>query len=182
MILAEEVDVPQGCSAVSWLLLTSLPVDNFDQALECVRMYALRWLIERYHYVLKSGCRIEELQLESAENMKKALCTYCIVAWRLLWLTYLARKEPELSCEEVLDRYEWESLYCMTQKKKVIPKKPPTLSQAVRWIAQLGGFLGRKGDGMPGVKTIWQGLRRLHDISETWLYAQKNPYLVLRKA
>ncbi len=94
-VLAEEENPPPGEKAISWLLLTTLPVSNYTDACDCLEKYAHRWLIERYHYVLKSGCRVEELQLETAERMEKALATYAIVAWRLLWLTYEARKNPE---------------------------------------------------------------------------------------
>ena len=155
-------------SPVSWLLLTTLPVECLEDAVRYVRWYSYRWLIERYHFTLKSGCRIEELQLETADRIERALATYAIVAWRLLWLTYEARVNPELACDRVLETYEWQALYARIHKSQTVPSQPPSLRQAVRWIAQLGGFLGRKGDKEPGVKTIWRGLRRLHDISETW--------------
>jgi hypothetical protein len=97
-----------------------------------------------------------------------ALATYSIVAWRLLWLTYQARLHRDESCESFLEEHEWQSLCATIQKSLPPPEKPPSFREAVRMIASLGGFLGRKGDGEPGVKTIWLGLRRLHDISETW--------------
>ena len=152
---------------IQWLLLTTLEVDNFEKAVRCIRWYTYRWLIERYHYVLKSGCRIEQLQLKNAERIKKALATYSIVAWRLLWLTYQARQNPNLPCDTVLEKSEWQSLYCHFQGYP-LSKDPPTLQQAVIWIAQLGGFLARRHDGFPGVKTLWKGLQRLHDIASSW--------------
>ncbi len=155
-------------SPVSWLLLTTLPVECLSDAIRYVRWYSYRWLIERYHFTLKSGCRLEELQLETADRIERALATYAIVAWRLLSLTYEARVNPELPCDRVLETYEWQALYARIHKSKTVPSQPPSLRQAVRWIAQLGGFLGRKGDKEPGVKTIWRGLRRLDDISSTW--------------
>ena len=167
-MLATEENPPQGAKPISWLLLTTLAVNSFEEAVNCVRWYSYRWLIERYHYVLKSGCGVEQLQLETPDRIKRALATYCIVAWRLLWLTYESRKNPELSCDQVLEVHEWQSLYCKIHNCSIPPSQPPSLRQAVRWIAQLGGFLGRTHDGEPGVKTIWRGLRRLHDISSTW--------------
>jgi hypothetical protein len=134
-----------------------------------LRWYSYRWLIERYHYVLKSGCRLEQLQLESAERIHRALATYSIVAWRLLWITYLARYHPDCPADTVLETQEWQALYCTIHNTPLPPESPPPLHTCVRWIARLGGFLGRKHDGEPGVKTIWQGLRRLHDITQTWL-------------
>jgi hypothetical protein len=167
-ILVQEEEPPAGTPAIVWLLLTSLPVHNLADALRCVRWYSYRWLIERYHFVLKSGCRLEQLQLEHAERIQRALATYCIVAWRLLWLTYEARQHPDAPCDQVLETHEWQALYCHFHKTPHPPPEPPTLRQAVRWIAQLGGFLARKSDGEPGVQTLWQGLRRLHDMADMW--------------
>lgn len=145
---------------------------DFSEACEYLKWYSYRWLIERYHYCLKSGCQIEELQLENAERIERALATYAIVAWRLLWLTYSARKNPEQTVEGILETHEWQALYCKIHKTNQPPEHAPSLSECVRWIAQLGGFLGRKGDGDPGVKTLWRGLQRLHDIADTWLLIQ----------
>jgi len=116
--------------------------------------------------VLKSGCGIEKLELETVERMRRALATFSIVAWRLLWLTYAARETPNASCEIVLSRHEWKLLYSLAHRGQRVPEAPPTLREAVRLIARLGGFLGRRHDGEPGVKTLWRGLRRFHDILE----------------
>lgn len=168
-ILAEEHDTPPGAEPIVWLLATSLPVDSLAEALVCLDYYRLRWLIERYHYVLKSGCGIEELYLQTPQRLLRALALYAIVAWRVLWLTYEARQSPEQPCSVILQTHEWQALYCTIHKTPVPPDTPPTLSQSVVWIARLGGFLARKGDGFPGPKTIWQGWRRLDDIADTWL-------------
>ena len=168
LILAQEENPPTGVKPVRWLLFTTLPVRDYQDAIRFLRWYSYRWLVERYHYVLKSGCNMEKLQLEEVNRILRALATYCIVAWRLLWLTYEARQNPDSPCDSVLQLHEWQSLYCTVNKTPVPPKTPPTLHEAVRWIAQLGGFLGRRHDGEPGVKTIWRGLRRLNDIAETW--------------
>lgn len=152
---------------IQWLLLTTLEVNNFEQAVCYIRWYTYRWLIERYHYVLKSGCRIEQLQLKSAERIKKALATYSIVAWRLLWLTYQTRENSSLPCDTILEQDEWQSLYCHFHGFP-LSKSPPNLQQAMILIARLGGFLARRRDGFPGVKTLWRGLQRLHDLASTW--------------
>lgn len=104
--------------------------------------------------------------MESADRIHRALATYTIVAWRLLWITYLARYHPDLPADTVLEAYQWQALYCTIHHHSNPPDSPPNLRDAVRWIAQLGGFLARSHDGEPGVKTIWQGLRRLHDIAQ----------------
>lgn len=168
VVLAEEVDPPEGETPVSWLRLATMPVSGYEEAVQVVLWYSFRWLIERYHYVLKSGCRIEELQLETALRLERALATYSIVAWRLLWLTYQAREAPESSCEVVLQKEEWQALYATMHQTLTLPEQPPTLHEVVYWIARLGGFLGRTSDGEPGVKVIWRGLRRLQDIAATW--------------
>lgn len=159
---------------IQWLLLTTLEVNSFEQAVRYIRWYTYRWLIERYHYVLKSGCRIEQLQLKTAERIKKALATYSIVAWRLLWLTYQTRENPHLPCDTILEQDEWQSLYCHFHGFP-LTKDPPNLQQAMILIARLGGFLARRHDGFPGVKTLWRGLQRLHDIASTWKLLHSSP-------
>ena len=174
-ILAEEGGPPAGQEPVCWWLVTTLPIATLADAERAVRWYALRWLVERYHYVLKSGCRIERLQLETAARLDRALATYAVVAWRLLWLTYEARRHPEGSCESVLSREHWQVLHRAVHKAREVPASPPGLREAVRQIARLGGFLARKGDGEPGVKTIWRGLRRLEDLVAGWRLSLDNP-------
>jgi hypothetical protein len=171
-ILVTEVDPPSEIEPICWLLLTTLEISTFQDVLKYVQWYSYRWLIERYHYVLKSGCGIEKLQLETAQRLEMALATYSIVAWRLLWLTYLARCSPNDSCQQVLAPHEWQVLYASLHHQLYPHTTPPTLAQAVNWIARLGGFLGRKGDGSPGVKVLWRGLSRLHDLVAGWLACQ----------
>jgi hypothetical protein len=96
------------------------------------------------------------------------LAVYSLVTWRLLWLTYQTGITPDAPCTVALQSDEWQALYLFTQKKKRLPNKPPSLRQATRWIGQLGGFLGRKGDGEPGVKVLWRGWSRLQDIVSTY--------------
>jgi hypothetical protein len=163
-ILVEEEDPPRGQAAVRWWLVTTLPIRTRADAERVVRWYALRWLIERYHFVLKSGCKVERLQLETAARLDRAVATYSAVAWRLLWLSYEARRHPDQSCGRVLSDQECEVLCWATEEPGTVRDVPPNLREAVRKIARLGGFLGRKGDGEPGVKTLWRGLRRLNDM------------------
>ena len=91
VLLVEEITPPTQGKPIRWLLLTTLAIETFEQAWQCVFWYSLRWLIERFHFTLKSGCRIEALQLETAERLLNALATYSIIAWRLMGLTYHAR-------------------------------------------------------------------------------------------
>jgi Transposase Tn5 dimerisation domain len=172
LVVVEECDPPAGVKPLRWLLWTTLPVTSWDQAIAVVEAYRARWLIERYHFVLKSGCGIEQLQLETAERLERALAVCCIVAWRLLWLTYQAGETPDVACSEVFARHEWEALVCTMQGRPEPPAEPPSLREAVRMVAKLGGFLARRGDGEPGVKTLWRGLLRLNDIAATWVLAR----------
>ncbi len=167
-----EENPPQGEKGIEWRLLTTLPIANYDDVLTYIQWYTYRWLIERYHYVLKSGCGVEKLQLETAERIKKALATYAIVAWRLLWLLYESRNNPEMSSELVFSQDEWQSLYCYVHKKNDAPNVAPPIKTVIIWIAKLGGFLGRTKDGKPGIKSLWRGLRRLFDIAQTWKLAK----------
>lgn len=178
VILVTEVNPPVGEKPVRWLLLTSLPVAPPEQALACVGYYRLRWLVERYHFVLKSGCRVERMQLETVERLRRALTVYAGVAWQLLWLTYEARGHPEASCATVLDEDAWQILYARNHRTALLPVAPPDLRTIVREIAKLGGFLGRKHDGEPGVETIWRGLRRLDDILTVYRLLKEHPDLL----
>lgn len=151
-----ERNPPAGVAAISWLLLSDLEVNTAQEALQIVKYYSYRWRIEEFHKILKSGCKIEDCRLESAERLEKFIATNSIVAHRICQLTYQQRQNPTASCETVLSEAEWKCLYLRVVGNK-LPKKAPTINQVTRWIAQLGGFLGRKGDGDPGITTIWRG-------------------------
>ena len=168
-VLIREMSPPAGVDGLEWLLLTTLEMLNFDQACEIIRYYTLRWLVERFHFVLKSGCALEDRQLRQADRLQRFLALANVVAWRLLWLTYLGRGRPDLPCTVAFEDYEWQALYAYVHKTAILPTDPPTLQLATLWLAQLGGFLARKGDGYPGVKVLWQGWQRLFDIAQTWL-------------
>ena len=153
---------PPGEDPLDWLLLTNLPVETPEQAIEKLQWYLCRWQIEIYFKVLKSGCRIEELQLEKRERLEPALAFYMIIAWRVLYLTMLGRECPEMPCDTVFADEEWQAVYLVTQRKPP-PEQPPSLDTMVRMVAGLGGFLNRKSDGFPGPKTLWIGLQRAAD-------------------
>jgi hypothetical protein len=171
VVLAQEENPPKGVSPVRWLLLSTLPVRGRRAAAQLVHWYARRWLIERYNYVLKSGCRLEELQLETAARLERALATYALVAWRWLWLTYAARRDGDGPCDEVFEPQEWQVLQSYGGQEPT--GQPPSLAAAVRLVARLGGFLGRRRDGMPGVRTLWRGLSRLGDLVTGYRLAQQ---------
>ncbi|WP_169977265.1 IS4 family transposase [Tautonia rosea] len=171
-ILAEEESPPGGEEPIRWWLLTTLPVTTLAEAQRMVLWYSRRWLIERYHSVLKSGCQVERLQLEDASRLRRALATYAVVAWRLLWLTCRARQAPEDACDTVIAEASWQVLHRAVERSEP-PERAPGLRVAVRQLARLGGFLGRARDGEPGVTTLWRGLRRLDDLTLGWNLAEQ---------
>ena len=167
-VLLQEIDAPADQEPVQWLLLTTLPIDTLDQAQQCIVWYTFRWRIERFHFTLKSGSNYEKLQLQTGERLWRALAIYMVVAWRVLSMDLIARTYPAVPCTTFLTDDEWHVLCCHHLGTNVPPPEPPDARTAVRWIAKLGGFLGRKGDGEPGVKTLWRGFRRLQDLVEGW--------------
>lgn len=171
-VYANEDNPPSGEEPVSWMLITTIPVSSFEEALEKVHWYLVRWQIELFFKVLKSGCRIEQRQFEHAERIKRCLPLYAVIAWRVLYLTMESRRVPDMPCDALLEPEEWQALYCFVNKTKKPPKTPPSLKEATRMIAKLGGFPGRKSDGHPGTATIWKGLQRLHDIAIAWSLAR----------
>lgn len=173
-VLAQEAHPPAGVAGLDWLLLSSLPVADFAAACERVSWYACRWVVELYHKVLKSGCRIEARQLEHVDNLKRYLALDGVVAWQVLYATLAGRAQATLPCTALLDAHEWQALYCFIHQVATPPATPPNLQQAVRWIASLGGFLGRTADGEPGITTLWRGFQRLHDITAGWNLAHPN--------
>jgi hypothetical protein len=175
-ILVQEEGCPKGQQAIEWKLLTTLPVLDKEQAMRYTRWYGLRWKIERFHYVLKSGCKVERLQLDTAQQLRKALITYSQVAWKIMWLVYESRINEHLPCTVVLEEHEWKVLYQHRYKTFKLPEQVPRLGEVLPWIARLGGYLDRNNDGPPGVKTTWEGLRRLEDMATLWRIMEKGSY------
>jgi hypothetical protein len=151
---------PDGGGPIRWLLWTTEPARARRQVLAVVRAWALRWRIEDFHLAWKQGCRVEQLPLETRPRLEKALALYAGVAVRILHLRDLARREPTAPCTDVLTEDERRALYAHSTGAAPTAATPvPTTEQATRWIGRLGGHLGRKRDGMPGVRTLWRGWR-----------------------
>jgi len=150
-----------AAKAICWRLLTNQPVSDLAGAVEKVAWYRQRWRIEEFHRVLKTGCQAEARQLETVARLKNVLAVDMIIAWRVLELTRLARQAPDLPATELLTETEVKVLCAMNQS--FAGRRTLTLREAVRAIAQWGGFLARKSDGEPGPMTLWLGLLRLND-------------------
>jgi len=171
-VYTREVDyTPDVKSPLEWMLLTMVETASFAQACERISWYARRWGIEVYHRTLKSGCRIEDRRLGNADRIEACLAIDMVVAWRIYQLTKQGRETPDIPCDVFLSEEEWQAL-CAYTTRKLPPAKPPPLRQAVRMIASLGGFLGRKSDREPGTTTMWRGLQRLADITTGYILFQ----------
>jgi len=168
-----EPNPPNGAEPVEWMLLTNLPVTSYEDAYEKVQWYCLRWRIEMYFKVMKSGFRVEACRLGHADRLARYLTVISIVAWRLFMITLIARSDPETPCSEFLADREWKVLFLKANKNKPLPKKPPRIGVVVIWVAKLGGYLARKSDGPPGTIAIWRGCKRLADMTEGWNLAAK---------
>jgi len=165
---AIEPTPPVGVDAIEWLLLSTVPVEDYAQACERLSWYAVRWGIEIFHRTLKSGTRIEDRRLADAGNLQACLALDMVVAWRVLYLTHLGRKMPDLPCSVFFEEEEWKALWAFHHKNTIPPDEPPALGVAMRMVAQIGGFLGRKGDGDPGATVLWRGLDKLAFITDTF--------------
>jgi hypothetical protein len=167
-VWAHEPAAPAGVEAVEWMLLTTLAVETVEQADEKLVWYTRRWGIEVFHRTLKSGCKIETRQLGHADRIEACLAIDLVVAWRIFHLTKLGRETPEVPCTAYFEPIEWQALVGFIRKNPIPPAQPPSLREAMRMVASLGGFQGRKGDGEPGTQTLWLGLQRLDDIVKAW--------------
>lgn len=159
-ILAREERPPAGEKAIEWRLLTNRTAETLEQVVELIDWYRRRWLVEIFFRIWKSGCRVEALQLATLERLERALVIYLIIAWRILHLVTWGRDCPNLPCNVVFDPEEWQAAWIVGYRAKP-PKAPPPLGQMVRLIAGFGGFLGRKHDGHPGPKAIWEGMHKV---------------------
>jgi hypothetical protein len=158
-VIAQETSVPKGQKAIEWRLLTNREVSTLEAAAQLIDWYRCRWEIETLFHVLKNGCRVEALQLGDIRKLEVALAIYLVVAWRLAHLLQLGRVQPDLPASTVFDQTEWRAAWLLAEKTP--PKTIPSVRDVIRRIAMLGGFLARKGDGEPGVKTLWQGFARV---------------------
>ena len=166
IIGATEPSPPAGDESISWVLLTNLPVKNFESAAEKVRWYGRRWGIETWHKVLKSGCKVEDCLLEEAERLKRYLTLFSIIGVRLMQVATLARVEPDRLATEVFSAAEIQVLHLRVTRALPSAAQALTLREAVRLLGRLGGHLGRKGDGEPGVLVLWRGWMRLYESVE----------------
>lgn len=172
LVSIEEVDGPGDGTDVKWLLWTSLPIESVEEVLEVVDCYVGRWPIEVYFRTLKTGCRVERARMEKERRLKNCLALYLVIAWRVMYVTYLGRACPDLPCDAIFETHEWQSVWKVVKKRIPLPERAPPLSVFVPILASLGGWNGRKHDPPPGPQTMWLALRRMHDFGLAWLAFQ----------
>jgi hypothetical protein len=168
VVLVQEIGGPDDGAEVRWLLITTLPIETIDDVLRIVEYYRARWVVEVFFRILKTGCRVEDIQLETNARLKRCLAFYKIIAWRVLYLTYLNRTCPKLPCTAVFADCEWKSVWRVVTKKP-LPKKTPTLSKFMELLTQLGGYNNRATEAPPGPQPLWVGIRRMTDFATAWI-------------
>jgi hypothetical protein len=169
------VEPPTDGKPLAWRLLTTVGGHTVEDALERVAWSAGRWGIEVWHRILKSGCRIAARQLGTGERLQRCLTLSSVMAWRVLYATMLARAVPEMPCSVLWEIEEWQALYCAIHECPTPPEHPPSLGKAVRWIAQLGGFVGRRCRDQPGAETLWRGFQHLRDLTRMYCIMRPPP-------
>jgi len=168
-VLERQEEVPAGATPIEWMLLTTVDVASFEDAKKRVEWYSGRWGIEVYHRTLKSGCKIKDRQLGTADRLEACLGVDMVVAWRVYHLAMLGRETPDLPCTVFFKDVEWKALCCYVSKNPIAPETPPTLGEAMRMVGAIGGHMGRKSDGAPGTQTLWRGLQRLDTATEMYV-------------
>ncbi len=158
---------PAGETPLEWFLLTTIAVTGNEIAEECIRWYRLRWRIEDWHRVLKTGCGTEKLAYRTAERLKRGIAINMVIAWRIMLMTLLGRECPELPAEVLFSDIEIEVLSAHAAKKNADP--PTQLGEAVQLVASLGGYLGRKKDPPPGHQIMWRGYANLQILCDGYL-------------
>lgn len=181
VVHAQEQGAERLIEPIDWWLITTLPVGSFEQAVEKIQWYAQRWNIEVFHRTLKSGCRIEDRRLEEASSLEACLAIDMVVAWRICHLVKLGREVPHADASVYFAEDEWKALVVYSTKNPEPPANAPTLREAIRLVAKLGGFRGRKSDGEPGAGALWIGLQRLDGITTGWRIMQRRDEQRLRQ-
>ena len=162
VIHAREHSAPEGRDRIEWKLLTDLDVDDATSAVEKLNWYAQRWKIETFHKILKSGCNAEKAKLRTADRLTNLLAIYCIVGWRVFWLTMVQRSSESAPAETVFTDTEIAILRKLRRNEDW--PRTPSIAQCVAVIARLGGYLARGSDPPPGNMIIWRGMSRLTDV------------------
>jgi hypothetical protein len=161
---AWERDEPDNRPRIDWKLATDLPIADIAAAIEKLRWYSMRWRIEEFHRILKSGCKVEAARLRTAERLAKLIAVFRIVSWHVFWMRMMNRVMPDAEPQVALTEIEIALLDRLVPDRKPNPSGIRDLSSYVRKIATLGGWLAHAGDPPPGDTVLWRGMVRLADI------------------
>jgi hypothetical protein len=161
VIHAQEKDPPKDRERINWKLLTDLPVRSRQDAVEKLTWYAQRWKIETFHKILKSGCKVEDAKLRTAERLVNLVAILCILSWRIFWITMLNRTSPNAPPKDAFTELEQ---YLLDELVPNGTHREHGISNYIVKLARLGGYLARAHDPPPGNMVIWRGLTRLTDI------------------
>lgn len=165
-VYAREENPPPGAKRIEWLLLTTEEVRTPEDAARIVELYTRRWRIEEWHHVLKSGCKVQEHQNETAERLKRVIAIDAVIAWRIQLMTLLGREVPELPATVFFDNWEVKVLEAFEKEKGKRGMKPPfSLGDAIILVAKQGGYLARRSDPPPGTQCIWKGIVHLYNLA-----------------
>ncbi|MES2362635.1 MAG: IS4 family transposase [Pseudomonadota bacterium] len=175
MLQAAEREAPSDVEPIDWKMITDLPVRSRAEAIEKLDWYAMRWKIETFHKILKSGCRAEDSRLRTAQRLTNLIALLCILGWRIFWLTMMNRAAPEAPARLAFTPIEVELL----DKLRPVPRtkahhSKPSIASCLIQLARLGGYLARASDPPPGNTVIWRGMARLTDIELGFTLAAGN--------
>lgn len=174
-VYAREENPPAQAKAIEWFLLTTEEVETAEQAARIVALYCRRWRIEEWHRVLKSGCKVQEHQHQTAERLKRAIAIDVVLAWRIQLMALLGREVPDLPCDVFFESWEVKVLEALREQRRPQAKEdqhPMQLATAITLVAQLGGYLARGCDPPPGTQCLWKGMIRLSGMAEGYRLAE----------
>jgi len=166
VLRATERTPPAHRPPLAWTLLTRCPVDTLDQAVEVLQMYSARWVIEEFHKALKTGMGAEKLQLETKDRLVTAMALMSLVAVRLVAIKEQARVRPQAGLRPV-------EIHVL---QAVLRRPLETVEAVIKGIGALGGHMGRKRDGMPGLLTLWRGMKELQTLVEGFQLSSNNEF------
>jgi hypothetical protein len=168
IVEAVELDPPEGEEPIRWVLITTLPIDSRDKIFRVIESYGCRWNIELYFKTLKSGLKVEDLRYETLERYLKAFALLIVVGWRVEYLKGAARVDSDATCEKYFKTEEWQPAYLVYHDGGSLPAEPPTITEFMLMIAELGGWQRKKNQGPPGSMTIWRGIRRMEAYADAF--------------
>jgi hypothetical protein len=160
VVVAREIDAPEGAEPIRWILLTDLQVTDLEEIVRLLHWYGGRWTVEEYHKALKTGCGVETLQLTTADRLQPVLALLSVVAVSLLQLRD-ADRGPEAEIRPATDLFSADSVAVLSGWRFGLTRTDLTIREFTRALARLGGHQNRRRDGPPGFLVLWRGWTEL---------------------